>query len=269
MITKDSVTVYVNAIMYYKVSTLQHHAQERLICITVLTGGGSFQMWLFSVLNSIIWIQWNGRWRTRWRRWSTWTTTAAQRRLWRQPPWGKLQSGGVSEDFEKVDSPSYLSPQECAGNTESWGDPLRSGELTWKPFDPLIRNAWGDGEHRVNWCSQWEKSEVMVHIDKVMIAKEIHALLVEGTDHWGVQVQLEITSKVFSPNMHQMRSLKIKTRINCAPAPCMKLIFHQNSKTWQRSEGGACRGEGCARARATDSGNKQNNLFSSVIPFFS
>ena len=37
----------------------------------------------------------------------------------------------------------------------------------------------------------------MVHIDKVMIAKEIHALLVEGTDHWGVQVQLEITRKVF------------------------------------------------------------------------
>ena len=37
----------------------------------------------------------------------------------------------------------------------------------------------------------------MLHIVQVMIAKEIHALLVEGTDHWGVQVQLEIASKVF------------------------------------------------------------------------
>ena len=47
MITKDSVTVYVNAIMYYKVSALQllqHHAQERPICITLLTGGGSCQI---------------------------------------------------------------------------------------------------------------------------------------------------------------------------------------------------------------------------------
>ena len=32
-----------------------------------------------------------------------------------------------------------------------------------------------------------------------MIAKEIHALLVEGTDHWGVQVDLGMTRKVFSP----------------------------------------------------------------------
>ena len=48
-----------------------------------------------------------------------------------------------------------------------------------------------------NWCSQWERFEVMLRIVKVMIAKEIHALLVEGTDHWGVQVQLEMTRKVF------------------------------------------------------------------------
>ena len=26
---------------------------------------------------------------------------------------------------------------------------------------------------------------------EVMIAKEIHALLVEGTDHWGVQVKVK------------------------------------------------------------------------------
>ena len=47
MITKDSVTVYVNAIMYYKVSALQllqHHAQERPICNILLTGGGSCQI---------------------------------------------------------------------------------------------------------------------------------------------------------------------------------------------------------------------------------
>ena len=71
-----------------------------------------------------------------------------------------------------------------------------------------------------------------------------------------------MTRKVFGPNsIHQRISSRIKTRIDCAPAPCMKLIFYQNSKTWQRSEGGACRGEGCARARATDSGNKPKDLF--------
>ena len=31
--------------------------------------------------------------------------------------------------FKNVDSPYNFSPQECAGNTKSWGDPLRSGEL--------------------------------------------------------------------------------------------------------------------------------------------
>ena len=64
MITKDSVTVYVNAIMYYK------------------------------VLANINSVQPADRWRTRWRPWSMLTTTAALLRLLRQRLWGKFGGGG-------------------------------------------------------------------------------------------------------------------------------------------------------------------------------
>ena len=71
----------------------------------------------------------------------------------------------ASQRILKSGSPSSFSPQECAGNTKSWGDPLRSGELASK-LDSIAASLFV-----LNWSSRQIVSDDKIQLTILILIR--------------------------------------------------------------------------------------------------